>query len=45
MGPAMAKRECQTEESHNLNWLVDDYIKHLKHHLHQVLNLEPIPYP
>jgi len=41
----MAKRESETEELHNLKWLAEDYIKHLKHHLHQVLNLEPIPYP
>lgn len=45
MEPEMVKRECQTEESHNLEWLAGDYIRHLRHHLHQVLNLEPISYP
>ena len=41
----MAERECQTEDTHNLKQLAVDYIKHLKHHLHQVLDLEPAPYP
>jgi len=41
----MAERECQTEDAHNLRWLATDYIKHLKHHLHQVLDLEPVRYP
>jgi hypothetical protein len=45
MTPEMANRESQTEELHSIKWLAQDYIKHLKHHLHQVLNLEPIPYP
>ena len=41
----MFKREVQTEEVHDLQWLAQDYIKHLLHHLHQVLDLEPVPYP
>jgi hypothetical protein len=42
-----AKRETETNGPHfySMEWLVADYIKHLVHHLHQVLNLEPIPYP
>ncbi|MEO6452705.1 MAG: DinB family protein [Ginsengibacter sp.] len=28
-----------------IEWLASDYIKHLVHHIHQVLNLEPMPYP
>lgn len=40
-----AQRTCQTQELHTIEWLANDYIKHLKHHLHQVLELEPIPYP
>ena len=43
--PSMATRLCQTKEAHSIEWLAEDYIKHLKHHLHQVLNLEPVPYP
>lgn len=45
MPPEMAKRQAETQELHTLEWLARDYIKHLLHHLHQVLNLEPIPYP
>jgi hypothetical protein len=41
----MGQRQCQTEALHSLEWLASDYIKHLKHHMHQVLNLEPVAYP
>ena len=41
----MKKRQVQTEELHDLEWLAEDYIKHLLHHLHQVLELEPVAYP
>ena len=40
-----ARRTCQTEELHTIEWLAIDYIKHLRHHIHQVLELEPVPYP
>src|SRR5438270_1071901 len=40
-----AQRICLSEAAHTLHWLASDYIKHLKHHLHQILNLEAIPYP
>ncbi len=39
-----AQRQCRTEELHTIEWLAQDYIKHLKHHLHQVLELEPVTY-
>lgn len=45
MSVEMAARTCQTEAQHSLEWLANDYIKHLLHHLHQVLDLEPIAYP
>ena len=38
-------REVQTQDLHSIKWLAADYNKHLLHHLHQVLQLEPIPYP
>ena len=41
----MAQRKSQTEELHTIEWLAKDYIKHLLHHLHQVLELEPVTYP
>lgn len=37
--------KCKTEDVHTLGWLAEDYLKHLKHHLHQVLQLEPVSYP
>ena len=41
----MIKRQVQTEDLHDLEWLARDYVKHLLHHLHQVLDLKPIAYP
>jgi len=45
MSTEMSKRQAQTEELHDLGWLAEDYVKHLLHHLHQVLDLEPVAYP
>ena len=41
----MAQHTCKSEAIHTIEWLASDYIKHLVHHLHQVLNLEPVVYP
>jgi hypothetical protein len=40
-------RKCDTNdaEPHTIEWLANDYIKHLLHHLHQVLDLGPVAYP
>lgn len=38
-------REVQTQDIHSIQWLAADYNKHLLHHLHQVLHLEPVAYP
>ena len=40
-----SQREAESEAVHSIQWLAEDYIKHLKHHLHQVLELEPVAYP
>jgi hypothetical protein len=40
----MSKRLTQTEELHDLRWLAEDYVRHLLHHLHQVLDIEPVAY-
>jgi DinB superfamily len=40
----MLRRKCMTGELHTLEWLADDYVKHLLHHIHQVLDLDPVPY-
>ena len=45
MTPEMAERKSQSEELHSIKWLAEDYVRHLLHHLHQVLDLEPITYP
>lgn len=45
ISPDMSQRICNTGTSYTIEWLATDYIKHLKHHMHQVLNLEPVPYP
>jgi hypothetical protein len=45
MSTEMSKRQTETEELHDLRWLAEDYIRHLLHHLHQVLDLEPVVYP
>jgi UTP-glucose-1-phosphate uridylyltransferase len=39
-----AQRICITQELHTIEWLAQDYIKHLKHHMHQVLDRDPFPY-
>jgi hypothetical protein len=42
-----AKRKCLTtgREPYTVESLTADYNKHLLHHLHQILDLEPVPYP
>ena len=40
-----ARRTCSTGDIHTIEWLAEDYIKHLQHHVHQVLDLEPVAYP
>jgi hypothetical protein len=39
------QRTCNTGETRTIAWLASDYNKHLLHHLHQLLDLEPIAYP
>ncbi len=41
----IAGRTCFTNESQTVQWLAADYIKHLRHHIHQVLDLSPFAYP
>jgi hypothetical protein len=38
-------RTCMTQQLHTIEWLAVDYIKHLKHHMHVILELEPVAYP
>jgi DinB superfamily len=44
MSPEIMQRSCQTEKQHTLDWLAQDYLRHMLHHLHQVLDLEPVAY-
>jgi len=36
---------CRSESVHTIEWLAEDYVKHMQHHLHHILDLDPIPYP
>jgi hypothetical protein len=38
-------RTCETESPRTIGWLTEDYLKHLRHHVHQVLGLEEVVYP
>ncbi len=40
-----AQRTVQTEALHTIEWLAQDYLKHLRHHVHQVLDIDPVAYP
>ena len=40
-----AQHTCNTGNTHTIEWLAEDYIRHLNHHMHQVLELEPFAYP
>jgi hypothetical protein len=40
-----AQRKAKTEQVKSIEWLAKDYIKHMLHHLHQVLSMEPVAYP
>ena len=37
-------RTCMTQELHTIEWLAEDYVKHLKHHMHVVFDREPYTY-
>jgi len=39
------QRTCMTQQLHTIEWLATDYVKHLKHHMHVVLDMEPVAYP
>ena len=41
----MEKRICTTQAEHTLEWLAEDYVTHLKHHMHVILELDPVAYP
>ncbi len=38
MPPANYQRQCDTGSLHTLEWLAVDYVKHLKHHLNQIIS-------
>jgi hypothetical protein len=41
------QRTCTTDDPtpRSIEWLAADYLRHLLHHLHQVLEKEPVIYP
>lgn len=40
-----AAKLVKTQAIHSIDWLASDYNKHLLHHLHHILDLEPVAYP
>lgn len=40
-----ASRLVRSQAVHSIEWLAADYNKHLLHHLHHILDLEPVAYP
>lgn len=41
MPPEMLKRKCRAEGSEfTLDWLIEDYLKHLEYHLKQIIKYE-----
>ena len=40
-----AGRTVLTQTVHSIEWLAADYNKHLLHHLHHLLELDPVAYP
>lgn len=45
MPPENYIKTCQRREQHTIGWLAADYNKHLRYHLHRILQLEPLSYP
>jgi len=45
MNDAQFEKTCFTGTVRTVDWLATDYIKHLRHHIHQILNLEAVEYP
>ena len=47
MSPDAALRKCTMANGneYTIEWLAADYCNHLLHHLHQILELDPIAYP
>lgn len=40
-----SQRTSNSGELHTIEWLSEDYVKHMKHHIHHALGLEPVAYP
>jgi len=48
IGPETAMRKCAMGKEmklYTIDWLAADYCNHLLHHLHQILEMDPITYP
>jgi len=46
MSPEAMQRQCSMGgQSQTLAWVAADYCNHLLHHLHQILDLDPMAYP
>ncbi len=45
LSDASLQRICQKDQPRTIKWLAEDYIKHLRHHIHIALDLEKVDYP
>jgi hypothetical protein len=46
MSPVATLRKCRMGgQPQTLEWVAADYCNHLLHHLHQILDLDPLAYP
>jgi hypothetical protein len=45
LGEEQLEKKSLTDSEHTVGWLAKDYIRHLRHHMHQILNLEAVDYP
>lgn len=45
MKPEVYQRRCLTGALHTIEWLAADYNKHLLHHMHVIVDMEPVAYP
>lgn len=41
----LSGRTCMTQDLHTIEWLAEDYVRHLKHHMHVILDVEAMTYP
>ena len=38
--PEQLRRSCRTPDAKTLQWLIEDYVVHMEHHLHEVIDYQ-----